>query len=97
LEATVPTRLEVFCTDGQVTIDNFIRPAEISVLRGSDRDAEPEVLVTQWPGGGYTFQAQEVMRCLRAGETETPLVPWDDTLASMRTLEKWLAAVGKAS
>ena len=93
LEATVPTRLEVFCSDGQVIIDNYIRPAEISVLRGTDRDSDPEVFVTQWPGGGYTFQAQEVMRCLRAGETQTPLVPWEDTLASMRTLEKWRAAV----
>jgi len=76
-----------------VIIDNFIRPAEISVYRGSDRDPEPEVLVTQWPGGGYTFQAQEVMRCLRAGEMQTPLVPWADTLACMRTLERWRAAV----
>jgi hypothetical protein len=33
------------------------------------------------------------MRCLRAGEAQTPLVPWEDTLASMRTLEKWRAAV----
>lgn len=96
LEVTVPTRLEVFCTDGHVVIDNFIRPPEISVYRGNDRDADPEVLVTQWPGGGYTFQAQEVMRCLRAGEVQTPLVPWADTLATMRTLEAWRAAVDAA-
>jgi len=92
LEATVPTRLEVFCTKGRVLIDSFIRPAEISVFRGTSGD-EPEVLVTQWPGGGYTFQAAEVMRCLRAGENETPLVPWADTLACMRTLDRWRAAV----
>jgi predicted dehydrogenase len=93
LEATVPTRLEVLCREGRVLIDNFIRPPEISVYRGNDREVEPEVLVTQWPGGGYTFEAQEVMRCLRAGELQSPLVPWGDTLASMRTLERWRAAV----
>jgi predicted dehydrogenase len=93
LEATVPTRLEVMCSDGSVLIDNFIRPPEIVVQRGNDRDQEPEVMVTQWPGGGYTFEAQEVMRCLRAGEGESPLVPWADTLACMRTLERWRAAV----
>lgn len=27
------------------------------------------------------------MRCLRAGETESPLVPLDGTLAVMRTLD----------
>jgi predicted dehydrogenase len=93
MEATVPTRLEVFCREGQVEIDFFIRPSEISVRRGNDREAEPEVYVTQWPGGGYTFEAQEVMRCLRAGELQSPLVPWADTLACMRTLERWRAAV----
>jgi predicted dehydrogenase len=93
MDATVPTRLEVFCTNGTVVIDKFILPPEMSVRRGNDGDAEPEVMVTQWPGGGYTFQAQEVMRCVRAGELESGLVPWADTLATMRTLTRWLAAV----
>lgn len=98
LEATLPTRLEVYCTKGRIMVEDFfIRPAEILVFRGNDPDAEPEVAVTQWPGGGYTFQAQEVMRCLRAGEQQSPLVPWDATLAVSRTLQRWLAAVGDAS
>ena len=32
-------------------------------------------------------EAAEVMRALRAGETESPLVPLDGTLAVMRTLD----------
>jgi predicted dehydrogenase len=95
LEADVPTRLEVFCAAGRVVVDNFIRPAEISVFRGRGRESDPEVFVTQWPGSGYTFQAQEVMRCLRTGAVESPLVPWADTLGSMRTLSKWQAALGR--
>ena len=93
MEASVPNRLEVFCANGSVTFDTFILPPEMSIRRGTDTAAEPEILVTQWPGRGYTFQAQEVMRCLRAGETESPLVPWADTLATMRTLDRWLSAV----
>ena len=54
---------------------------------------EPERFLTQWPGGGYTFQIQEVMRCLRSGEVETPLVPWADTLAVARTLDHWQATI----
>ena len=34
------------------------------------------------------------MRCLRAGEPESPLVPWPDTLAVARVLERWRAALG---
>ncbi len=95
LEVGLPTRLEVYCRAGRIMVEDFfIRPAEILVFRGNDPDAEPEVCVTQWPGNGYTFQAQEVMRCLRAGEQQSPLVPWDATLAVSRTLQRWLAAVG---
>jgi predicted dehydrogenase len=93
LDVTLPTRLEVFCSGGTVTFDNFIRPTEMLIRRGRDREAEPEVAVTQLPGGGYTFQAQEVMRCLRAGEQESPLVPWAASVATMRTLDAWRAAV----
>ena len=97
LEADLPTSLEVFGSFGRIMInDFFILPKEMLVYRGHHRDVAPEVLVTQWPGGGYTFQAQEVMRCLRAGEVESPMVPWRDSLAVARTLALWQAAVGDA-
>lgn len=92
LNADLPTRLAVYCTKGRVMVDDyFIRPERVTVYR-ADRD-EPEELVTQWPGGGYTFEAQEVMRCLRTGEVESPLVPWSSTLSVARTLARWEAAV----
>lgn len=97
LEVDLPTRIEVFLAEGRILIDRCILPPEILVFRGRGPDVEPEVLVTQWPGGGYTFQAQEVMRCLRAGEVQSPLVPWESSLASMRTLRRWLDAVGAAT
>ncbi len=87
----LPTRLEVFGEDGSLTYENAIVPAELLLHRhGED---EPQRFLTQWPGGGYTFQAQEVMRCLRAGEQESPLVPWADTVAVARTLDRWLGTV----
>jgi predicted dehydrogenase len=93
LETDLPTRLEVFCSRGSLIVNEFIRPEEMLVYRGSAREVEPEILITQLPGGGYTFQAQEVMRCLRTGALESPLVPWASTLASMRTLGRWRQAV----
>jgi predicted dehydrogenase len=97
LEADLSTSLEVYGSSGRIMInDFFILPKEMLVYRGHHRDIAPEVFVTQWPGGGYTFQAQEVMRCLRAGEVESPMVPWRDSLAVSRTLALWRAAVGEA-
>jgi predicted dehydrogenase len=91
LDTGLPTRLEVFGSAGSVVLENFIRPAELRVVR--DGAAEPEVSIIQWPGQGYTYEAQEVMRCLRAGALESPLVPWASTLATMRTLDRWQAAL----
>jgi hypothetical protein len=97
LKADLPTGLQVYGSTGRIMINEFfIRPKQMLIYRGHHRDVAPEVLVTQWPGGGYTFQAQEVMRCLRAGEVESPLVPWRDSLAVSRTLALWQAAVGDA-
>jgi predicted dehydrogenase len=98
LEVDLPTSLHVYGSSGRIMIDDFfIRPSEMLVYRGRHHDVAPEVLVTQWPGGGYTFQAQEVMRCLRAGELESSMVPWRDSLAVARTLALWQAAVGDAA
>lgn len=97
LEIDFPTSLEVYGSNGRIMInDFFIRPKEMLIYRGHHRDVAPEVLITQWPGGGYTFQAQEVMRCLRSGEVESAMVPWRDSLAVARTLALWQAAVGDA-
>ena len=96
LKAKLPNRLAVYCERGRVMADDFfLRPESIQVFR--DGTDEPEELVTSWPGGGYTFQIQEVMRCLRNGEQESPLVPWDDTLAVSRTLDRWLTALAGAT
>ena len=93
LEAAMPSRLEVFCSDGSIGFDNFIRPEEMHLWRGSDRSRPPEVLLTQLPGHGYTLEAQEVMRCIRSGVQESPLVPWADTVAASRTMERWRAGL----
>lgn len=59
------------------------------------RGADPEEF--RFPasqGLGYHVEAAEVMRCLRAGLTESPLVPLDGTLAVMTTLDTIRARTG---
>lgn len=73
---------------GRIDIPHgFFRPDRF-VLRRDGR--EPEEVVADPAEGthsGLRHEAVEVMRCLRAGETESPLVPLDGTLAVMRTLD----------
>ena len=59
-----------------------------------NRPGQPEE-VTRIPfeGNGYNYEAAEVVACLRDGRTESAIMPLDETLAIMRTLdairERW--------
>jgi predicted dehydrogenase len=48
---------------------------------------EQEVIHRPMLGNGYGHEAAEVMRCLRERRIESPLMPLDETLAIMRTLD----------
>lgn len=93
LEADLPHRLDVLCSNGSVRFEDFLLPAEMTLVRGRGADRSEETLVTQWAGGGYEFEIGEVHRCLRAGDIESPLVPWRDSLAVARTLDRWLGSI----
>ncbi|MBW8002293.1 MAG: Gfo/Idh/MocA family oxidoreductase [Planctomycetes bacterium] len=49
---------------------------------------EPQVLEIPLEGNGYNYQAADVMDCLRAGKTESDIMPLDETLSIMKTMDK---------
>lgn len=49
---------------------------------------EPEFVAAPYLGNGYTHEAMEAMRCLRAGEIESPLMPLDETVGVIETLDR---------
>ena len=55
---------------------------------------EPQQVTAELAGGGYTHEALEVVRCLRAGETESPLVPLDDSVRLMRLMDRIRDQIG---
>lgn len=91
LEVALPGALEVYGTRGRIMITEFfLRPERMMIFRDG---AEPEERRAEWPGEGYCFESQEVMRCFRAGQQQSPLVPWADTLAVARMLDAWRATI----
>jgi hypothetical protein len=49
---------------------------------------QPEQVIDMpFTGNGYNYEALEVMNCLRAGLLESPIMPLDETLSIMRTLD----------
>lgn len=49
---------------------------------------EPEHLPLPRVGNGYNYEAEEVARCLAAGKLESDVIPLDETLAVMETMDE---------
>jgi predicted dehydrogenase len=85
-------------TQGRIELPrHFFMPQTLTVYRagawGTD-DAEREVIDLPHDGRGFQFEAAEAHRCLRAGLTESPLVPLDESLSVMSTLDRVRAEIG---
>ncbi|MFF4544059.1 Gfo/Idh/MocA family protein [Streptomyces sp. NPDC001435] len=80
---------------GRIDIPSGFFHPERFVLHRDGRDPEEFVLdPADGPRTSLRHEATEVMRALRAGETESPLVPLDGTLAVMRTLDAIRERIG---
>ncbi|MFF3874266.1 Gfo/Idh/MocA family protein [Streptomyces sp. NPDC001978] len=74
---------------GRIDLPSGFFHPERFVLHRDGRDPEEFGLdPADGPRQTMRHEAREVMRALRAGETESPLVPLDGTLAVMRTLDR---------
>jgi predicted dehydrogenase len=74
-------------TEGWISIEPRIHRATRLVIGGGP--GEPEVVAApRSEGNGYRLEVEEVARCLRAGELESPLVPLDDTVAILEVLDE---------
>ncbi|MGW4031414.1 Gfo/Idh/MocA family protein [Streptomyces sp. NPDC004838] len=85
VEAATPVTASVTGTTGRIEIPHGFFYPERFVLHREGR--EPEEYAVGGDRHSLRHEAAEVVRCLRAGETESPLVPLDGSLAVMRTLD----------
>lgn len=75
-------------TEGRIEIPaRFHHPTSFRVVRGDDVDEVTLDVI----GRGYAHEAVEVAECLRAGRTESALLPLDDTLAIQEVMDELLA------
>ncbi len=69
----------------------FHHPTEVILHR---HGAEPVAVTARPRGGGYSHELAEVTECVRAGRTESEVMPLDDTLAVQRILETAAGQLG---
>ncbi|MFE3069893.1 Gfo/Idh/MocA family protein [Streptomyces sp. NPDC059247] len=90
--ADTPQTASVTGSLGRIDVPRgFFYPERFTLRRHGH---EPEEFVSGDDPHSLRHEAAEVMRCLRAGETESPLVPLDGSLAVMRTLDAIRTRIG---
>ena len=79
------TRACVTGTEARIEIDgDFYAPTSFTLIK---RDGGRERFEFSSLGRGLQYQAQEVARCLREGRHESAIMPLDETVAIMETME----------
>jgi len=87
-----PQEATIMGSDGYVRIHSpWWRPKSMTISRPG---CEDETVKAPVSGNGFGYEAVEVMRCLERGETESTVMPLDETIAVMRTMDGLRAAWG---
>jgi hypothetical protein len=85
VRTTSPHEALIMGTDGMIRIAApWWKPEQFTV---SVSGQPVEVVDLPFTGNGYNYEAVEVGRCLRAGELESTVMPLDETLSIIRTMD----------
>ena len=85
IRTETPQEAIIMGTQGRIRIHReWWRPKAMKLSRDGVEDERMEFPLT---GNGYQFEASEVMNCLRAGKLESSVMPLDETLSIMKTLD----------
>jgi predicted dehydrogenase len=87
--AKSPTRAAIVGTEARIEIEGvFYAPSAFDLI---SRTGERTHFEEPHEGRGLWHQADEVARCLREGVLESPLMPLDESVEIMRTIDAVLA------
>ncbi|MDX1934069.1 MAG: Gfo/Idh/MocA family oxidoreductase [Capsulimonadales bacterium] len=92
IQVTTSWTATLLGTDGKIEFPSpWWCPKKLTVHRNGK---DPETLEFPFEGGGFQYEAMHVADCLRAGKTESDIIPHRDTVAVMRTLDALRAQMG---
>ena len=85
LQTSTTIEATVMGTKGKIRVHSAWFYGKTLTLSIEGRD--DEAISLPYEGNGYNFEAAEVMRCLHEGKLESDVMPLDETLAIMQTLD----------
>jgi len=84
--ADTPREARIQGTEGAIAIGRPWWKTERIILQ--PRGGEPETIDLPARGGGYTHEAEAFMDLIRSGERESEIMPLDESLAIMMTMDE---------
>ncbi|MCC7265228.1 MAG: Gfo/Idh/MocA family oxidoreductase [Candidatus Latescibacteria bacterium] len=91
VRTNTPQEARIIGTEGSILLDSPFWRGTAATLRTGGGQVRAELPLH---GNGYNYEAAEIGRCLRAGETESLIIPLDETLAIMRLMDQARAQWG---
>ena len=97
IQANLENAVRIYGSEGSITVPSPWLPgrigpaAEIIVQR---QGTAPEVIPVPTQPAVYTVEVDAVNEFIRKGERSSAVMTWDESLANMRTLDRWRSAVG---
>lgn len=92
IQVTTPFTTTILGTAGRIEVESPWWRPKAFVLHRDGKDAER--FSFEHEGEGFQFEAMEIADCLRAGKTESSVMPLNDTLSVMRSLDAVRAQLG---
>jgi len=85
VRTATPTDALIAGTDGLIWIRHPVwRPTTLTIAH-PDKE---QLIELPYEGNGYNYEAAEVMRCLREGKLESNVMPLDESLSIMATMDR---------
>jgi predicted dehydrogenase len=92
ISTETPQEATIIGTEGWIRIHSPWWMPQVMSIRKPGK--EPQVVEIPFARNGYTYEAAEVHRCLRAGELESPMMPHEETISIMETMDALRAQWG---
>ena len=92
IRTSTPSEALIAGTEGSIRVHApWWGPSSFTISRPGRED---EHVAPECAGNGYNYEAAEIGRCLREGRTESSVMPLDESLAIMRTMDQLRAEWG---
>ena len=85
IRLSTPQEARIMGSKGYIALSDWWRPSEMTVVVSGQ---EPETLTFQNEGNGFNYEAAAVGHCIRSGLNECDVMPLNETLAIMDTMDR---------